>query len=118
MSNPNGRRGATFERVIADYLQVFWDDRIDRRVKTGASDKGDIANFRVGSHRIVVECKNERRIDLSGWVTEAQKEAVNDGALMGVAVAKRKGKGRPEDQFVVTTLGDFLLLLDAAGGRS
>ena len=35
--------GSLFERSIADYLAVALnDDRIDRRVKTGAKDKGDI----------------------------------------------------------------------------
>lgn len=114
MPNPNGQKGTSFERQTADYWRDHYDDRIDRRVKTGPGDKGDVANLRLGEHRIVLECKNERRIDLAGWVTEAQKEAKNDGALIGIVVAKRKGKGQPEDQYIVMTQGDFLTLLLAA----
>jgi len=111
MANPNGRKGASFERQVADYLRDEWDDRIDRRVKTGAKDKGDIANFRVAGHRVVIECKNEAKINLAGWVGEAQEECLNDGALIGLVVAKRKGKGQPEDQYCILTLGDLLKLL-------
>lgn len=113
MANPNGRKGASFERQVADYWRDNWDDRIDRRVKTGAKDKGDIANLRVIDHRLVVECKNERATNLAGWVKEAQAEAENDGALVGFVVAKRKGHGKPEDQYVIMTQGDLLKLLEA-----
>lgn len=111
MANPNGRKGATFERQTADYWRDTFSDFIDRRVKTGAKDKGDIANVRVAGHRLVVECKNSSRIDLAGWIAEAQAEAVNDGALCGIVVAKRKGKGNPEDQYVVLTQGDLMKIL-------
>ena len=103
--------GATFERVVADFLRDNWDDRIDRKVRTGAKDRGDIANFRVAAHKIVVEVKDETKIDLAKWVKEAQAEAINDDALLGIAVAKRRGKGDPADQYVVLTLGDLLKLL-------
>jgi hypothetical protein len=114
MANPNGRKGSSFERQTADYWRDNYDDRIDRRVKTGAKDKGDIANLRVGPHRLVLECKAERSLNLAGWIKEAQAEADNDGALMGAVVAKRKGHGQPEDQYVVMTQGDFLKLVLAA----
>src|SRR5271156_5318803 len=99
MANPNGRKGSSFERQTADYWRDHYDDRIDRRVKTGARDKGDIANLRLGSHRLVLECKAERSVNLAGWIKEAQLEADNDGALLGAVVAKRKGKGDPADQY-------------------
>jgi len=118
MANPNGKKGASFERLTADYWRDNYDDRIDRRVKTGAKDKGDLANVRLGSHRIVVECKNERAISLAAWVKEAQEEAVNDGALCGVVVAKRKGNARPEDQYVILRQEDLLKLLKAAASKN
>lgn len=116
MANPNGRKGSSFERVIADYLRDNWDDRIDRRVKTGAKDKGDIANFRIGRHRLVIECKNVKAMNLSGWVGEAQEEALNDDAVAGVAVHKRRGKADGGEQFVTLTLADFLTIIRAAEG--
>jgi hypothetical protein len=111
------KAGSSFERLIADYLRDNWDDRIDRRVKTGALDKGDIANFRVNAHRIVLECKDETKYDFNNAVNEAKTEAINDGALVGLALVKRRGKADAEDQFVVSTLGDFMKLLRAAGAE-
>lgn len=117
MANRNGQKGSSFERLIADHLRDAWDDRIDRRVKTGSKDKGDIANFRVGAHRVVIECKNVRAMNLSGWVAEAAEERDNDDALVGLVVHKRKGKGQPGDQYVTLTLTDLLTLLHAAAGQ-
>ena len=111
MSNPSKSKGTAFETSIANYLRDNWDDRIGRRPLSGAKDCGDIANFRVAGHRIVLELKNEAKINLAGWVGEAQVEAENDNALIGIAIAKRNGKGQPEDQYCILTLGDLLKLL-------
>lgn len=108
------RKGPAFERVIADYLKQSWSKFVDRRVKTGAKDKGDIANFYVHDHEVVIECKNLRSIDVAGALREAQEESANAGALAGIVVQKRRGKAAGEHQYVFTTLGDFLNILRAA----
>ena len=104
--------GSRFEREIADYLAARVDDRIDRRVKTGARDRGDIAGVRVHGERIVIECKNTTRINLAGWASEARAEAVNDSAAIGVVVHKRHGNGKPGEQWVTMTLADLAWLLN------
>lgn len=104
--------GGKFEREIADYLRDTLDDRIDRRVKTGAKDKGDIANVRDShNNRIVIECKNVIKQSLPEWVKEARNEAENDNALVGVVVHKRHGVGKPAQQWVTLTLEDLVKLL-------
>jgi len=103
--------GSSFERLVADYLAVVVDDRIDRRVKTGARDKGDIAGVRVHGRRVVLEAKNTARINLGSWAAEAEVERVNDDALVGVVVHKRHGKGSAGDQWVTMTLADLAALL-------
>ena len=104
--------GSRFERVVSDYLAEVLDDRIDRRPKTGAKDKGDIGGVR-DSHgnRIVLECKNVTKQALPQWVREAKQEAINDGALVGAVVHKRVGKANPAEQWVTLTLDDFVKLL-------
>lgn len=111
MANPNGRKGSAFERQTADYWRDNYSEFIDRRVKTGAKDKGDLANVRAGSHRLVIECKNERAIRLAGWIAEAVEEAANDDALCGIVIAKAKGKGKPEDQYAILRQEDLLKIL-------
>ena len=105
------RQGASFERQIADYLAANIDDRIDRRPKTGAKDRGDIGGLRHMGGRVVVECKNTARHHLAEWAAEAEIERGNDDALAGIVVAKRHGKGQPKDQWVILTLGDFVALI-------
>ena len=99
------------ERTSADFLAEHVDDRIDRRVKTGAKDKGDIAGIRIHGQRVVAECKDTARLDLAGWAKEAEAERINDGALAAVIIHKRHGKGKPEDQWVTMTLADLCALL-------
>lgn len=104
--------GARFERLVADYLAAHVDERIDRRVKTGANDRGDIAGLRHMAAKVVVECKDYGgRINAGPWLNEAEIERGNDDAMAAVVVAKRRGKSDPADQFVMMTLADFVSLL-------
>lgn len=106
--------GARFERVVADYLaDVLNDDRIDRRVKRGANDRGDIAGVRtIRGGRVVVECKDVSRDALPAWIDESEVERGNDDAVVGVVVHKRRGTANPADQFVTMTLETFVRLLE------
>ena len=103
--------GSAFERQVADYLNTHVDDRIDRRVKTGAKDKGDIAGLRHMGQRIVIECKNTARANLGVWAGEAEIARGNDDAGVAMIAHKRHGKGQPADQWVTMTLGDLVALL-------
>ena len=104
--------GGTFERSIADYLAATLDDdRIDRRVKRGSKDRGDLAGLRIHGKRIVAECKNVMKMALGPWAAEAEIERGNDDALCAVIIHKRHGKGKPEDQWVTLTVKDFAAIL-------
>lgn len=104
--------GVRLERLVADYLaEELDDDRIDRAPKAGPKDKGDIANVRMGDHKIVIECKDVTRMDLPKWAREAQVEAKNAGALTGIVVHKRHGVASPAQQWATMTLEDLVKLL-------
>lgn len=103
--------GTRFERSIADYLAATVDDRIDRRPKTGAHDKGDIGGVRVHGKRVVLELKDWATLKLGVWVKEAEVERVNDGALAGFVVHKRRGVADPGDQYVTGTLRDLIAVI-------
>lgn len=107
------KAGASFERLVADFLAATVDDRIDRRVKTGNKDRGDIGGVRtIRGGRVVVEVKNVSRDNLPLWIREAEIERGNDDAVIGVVVHKRHGSAKPEDQYVSMTLATFALLLE------
>lgn len=103
--------GSRFEREVADFLATRVDDRIDRRAKTGAKDRGDITGVRHRGHRVVIECKNTTRHTLAAWITEAHTEAGNDDAAVGIIAHKRHGVGDPAQQWVTMTLSDLTFLL-------
>lgn len=106
------KAGATFERKVADYLAQHVDDRIDRRAKTGSKDRGDITGLRHLGERIVIECKNTTRLNLAGWMNQAEIERGNDDALAGLIIHKRHGNNQPGDQWVTTTLRELTALLN------
>jgi len=105
--------GSSFERSIADHLaKVLEDDRIDRRVKTGKKDRGDIGGVRHMGWRLAFECKDYGgRLMPGPWVAEAETERGNDDALAGLVIAKRRGTTDPGQQFVLMTVNDLTALL-------
>lgn len=112
------QKGATFEQDTSDYLAAaLGDDRIERRVKHGTNDRGDIAGLRIHGKRVVVECKNHKRMELAEWVDEAETERGNDDADYGIVVHKRRGCGKAKfgGNYVTMTLETFAAI--AAGGR-
>lgn len=108
--------GTRTERAVADYLAAALDDdRIDRRVKTGNKDRGDITGVRVHGQRLCIEVKDCARQDLPAWTAEAQLEAGNDDALAGVVIAKRRGVSDPGQWWVHMTVDELVNLI--AGRR-
>jgi hypothetical protein len=105
------RKGTAWESAIVDYLTANGATQTERRALCGTADRGDIA----GIPGLVIEAKNEKRVDLAGYVTEAECERVNDGARIGLAWVKRRGKTSPGDAYVVMTGANLVRLLVDAG---
>ena len=106
--------GQRFETLVTRYLRTTLDDdRIERRRLGGAgNDRGDISGLRHMGQRIVLECKDYGgQLKPGPWVEEAEVEAGNDSALLGIVVAKRRGTTDPGSQFVLMTLNDLVALL-------
>lgn len=104
--------GTRFETAIAAALAIALDDdRIERRARNGAKDRGDISGVRLHSQRVAIEVKDCARLDLPGWTAEAHAEAGNDDALVGLVVHKRRGVADPLQQWVTCTVGDLVAIL-------
>ncbi len=108
--------GTAFETAIAKYLaETLDDDRIERRARSGAQDRGDIGGVRVHGQRLVIEAKDYGgQIKAAEWTREAQIEMGNDGALAGVVVAKRRGTRDPGAQWVLMTVNDLVAFLSGS----
>lgn len=104
--------GTRHERGVADYLaDRLDDDGIDRQVKMGSRDVGDIRGVKIHGQRIAIEAKNTSRMDLAGWLREAEVERGNLDGIAGVVVAKRHGKSDPAESVVLMTLRDFAAMV-------
>lgn len=105
--------GARFERVIADALKGHVSEFIDRKVRTGAKDQGDIANLR-SAHalRVTVEVKDYGgRFEVGTWLKEAEDERQNAGDDLALVIAKRRGHGDPLDQVAMMPVRDLIGLI-------
>ena len=104
--------GTWLETAITNHLAKHVDDRIERRARNGAKDRGDIGGLRHMGGRVVIECKEYGGRLLPGpWITEAETERGNDDALAGIVIAKRRGTTRAGDQYVLMTVDDLTALL-------
>lgn len=109
--------GARFEREQAEYIQSAFPGRsIERRVRNGAKDRGDIGGVRneFTGGAVVIECKDTARMELPKWWREAQTERTNDGAEFGIIMHKRHGEADPAQQWVTMDAATFVRLI---GGR-
>jgi hypothetical protein len=61
--------------------------------------------------RVILEIKVCTRLALPEWTREAQLEAGNDDALVGLVVHKRHGVGDPLQRWVSMTLADLVAIL-------
>lgn len=102
--------------MVADYLAAcLGDSDIDRQIKTGSADKGDVRGVYMHGLPVVVECKEYGgKHELPQWYREAEAERANRGAAYGVVVWKRRGTAKPGEQHVSMTLETFAAML--AGG--
>ncbi len=105
--------GSKFARIVADYFHKHVSEWIDKAPLWGAHDRGDILNLRTkAGDRVVVECKEYRgEYKVGTWLKEAEIERMNDNALVGLVVAKRRGHGDPGDQVVFMTMRDLVALI-------
>jgi Holliday junction resolvase len=111
MSAYHRQKGSSMERLVADYFKDNGFPFADRRVKSGAKDKGDVGGVHVHDQRLAIEVKNTAKISLGTWAAEAEVERVNDEALAAVVVHKRHGTGKAGDQWVTMTLADLTAIL-------
>jgi Holliday junction resolvase len=114
----NKRRGAAFEIDLADWF-VEGEHDAQRLPRAGRNDIGDVF-LRTVNDLYVIEAKAPRRdgkIDLSGWIREAQLEAENYRiakklkiAPTALVIIKASNKGI-EEAYVVQRLSDALAKL-------
>ena len=116
VTNPSKQKGTVMETAVMNYLREAFHDTehtIRRGALHGRQDEGDIHGLTHRGERIVVEVKNRRRLELSDWLEQAERERGNADAAYGVVVFHRNGIGlsRMGEQGVLMTLETFTRLI-------
>lgn len=106
-------KGSMWERAICNELKENGWPHVDRIVKHGVNDIGDIRLY--SGCPVVIEAKNEARTSFSTYLKEVEVEVANANAEFGVAWVKRRGKATPGDAYVVMDGKTFMHLLAKAG---
>ena len=117
MITKNKRTGSEWETRVLKYLRGR-KISAERGANTGAKDEGDLW-FRHGRWDIpfVIECKAEKAMNLSGYVTEAKVEAKNwvenrDNEDLPYPIVVIKRRNHPVNKaYVVMELDDFAELI-------
>ena len=111
MSTPSKRKGSAWELSITKYLIEQGWKHAERRIAGSNLDKGDI----YGILGCVIEAKNEKRIDLAGYMKELEVEMQNAKATTGAAVVKKRGTTSVADSYAVMPMHVWIDLLKKAG---
>jgi len=97
VTSPQKRKGSAAELAVAVWLRGKGWIHAERSRAGWQDDRGDID----GLPGVVIEVKNQKRMDIPGWLDELDVEMVNAGAWTGVLVIKRRGSTDPDDWYFV-----------------
>lgn len=107
MGNPRKAKGSAWERAVTEYLRAR-GLRVQRIPAGATDDEGDL--FVSDPSWPAIQCKNHATFDLSGWVRDAEQQAINANRNTGIVWAKKRGTTDPGRCYVIMT-GDALMVL-------
>ena len=113
MTNPSKAKGTAWETAVVKYIRDI-GLHAKRRPLTGHLDEGDIEVE--GIPWLTIEAKAGKKMDLAGWITEANIEALNAHCSVGAVWAKRRGKTSPADGYVILDGESFMEILSTITG--
>ena len=117
MTSPQKRKGSAAELSVAKWLRKLGWIHAERSRAGWTDDRGDID----GMPGVVVEVKNEKRIDLPGYLRELEVEIANAQAWTGTVIVKRRGSMNVDDWYAVMPAkiwGELMVMLDQPNGNS
>lgn len=88
------QKGTGFESDFTGWLAEETGQPVERRVKHGAKDCGDVSGLSIAGKPACVELKNAKQVLLWKWLDETEVERRNAGAEWGVLCIKVPGCGR------------------------
>lgn len=112
MSNPNKQKGTSLEVAWRDYLRKEGFEA-ERLAMSGKLDEGDVWAS-IAADPFIFECKNVAKLNIGGWVKEAEVEAHNYAKARALelppyfAVVHKRRNHPIMNAFVTTPAWQFL----------
>jgi len=97
MTSPQKRKGNSAELAVAKWLRDWGWVHAERSRAGWQDDRGDID----GVPGVVVEVKNQKTIDIPGYLSELEVEMENADAWTGVCIVKRRGSTDVDDWYAI-----------------
>ena len=116
MTSPQKRKGSAAELAVAKWLRKLGWIHAERSRAGWTDDRGDID----GMPGICIEVKNEKKIDLPGYLRELEVEIANAQAWTGTVIVKRRGSMNVDDWYAVMPAkiwGELMVMLDQPNGN-
>jgi hypothetical protein len=107
MTSPQKRKGSSAELAVAKWLNKLGWTQAERSRAGWTDDRGDID----GMPGVCIEVKNEKRIDLPGYLRELAVEMENAKAWTGTVIVKRRGSTDVSDWYAVMPASVWAKLL-------
>ena len=111
MTSPQKRKGSAAELAVAKWLRKLGWIYAERSRCGWSDDRGDID----GMPGVCIEVKNEKRIDLPGYLRELEVEMANAQAWTGTVIVKRRGSMNVDDWYAVMPAkvwGELMVMVD------
>jgi hypothetical protein len=116
VTSPQKRKGSAAELAVAKWLRKLGWIHAERSRAGWTDDRGDID----GMPGVCIEVKNEKRIDLPGYLRELEVEIANAQAWTGTVIVKRRGSMNVDDWYAVMPAkiwGELMVMLDEPNGN-
>jgi hypothetical protein len=107
MTSPQKRKGNSAELAVAKWLREWGWVNAERSRAGWQDDRGDID----GVPGVVVEVKNQKTIDIPGYLAELEVEMENADAWTGVCIVKRRGSVDVDDWYAMMPASVWAQLL-------
>ena len=116
MTSPQKRKGSAAELAVAKWLRKLGWIHAERSRAGWTDDRGDID----GMPGVCIEVKNEKKIDLPGYLRELEVEIAKAQAWTGTVIVKRRGSMNVDDWYAVMPAkiwGELMVMLDQPNGN-
>jgi hypothetical protein len=111
VTSPQKRKGSAAELAVAKWLRKLGWVHAERSRAGWTDDRGDID----GMPGVCIEVKNEKRIDIPGYLRELEIEMENAKAWTGTVIVKRRGSSDVGDWYAIMPAkvwGELMFMLD------